>query len=341
MDTKYIYGFIEEKTGAPAICSYEGIYTIPYKDICAVVSDSQFVDYAALPKNEVARYLLRHQQVIEKVMAAHAIIPVRLGTYAFHRREVEEILSRGYKKIKDIFKQIENKIEIDLAATWSDLGAVIREVAGEEEIGQFKQTLLNKKEGVTADDQMKIGVMVQNHLKQKRNKYALEIQTCLSGISELIKVHDLMDDNMVMNSAFLINWDKQISFETTIEELNTRFEDKLNFRCVGPLPPYSFYTLEIKKMQSEEIEWAKKKLGLNGFTNRNDIKKAYYRQAFISHPDQNPDTPHIENEFSDVARAYSILVDCCLAAEQTDQEDSCSFNGGEFKENAILVKVRE
>ncbi|MDO9027528.1 MAG: GvpL/GvpF family gas vesicle protein, partial [Candidatus Roizmanbacteria bacterium] len=185
------------------ITTCEEVYTISYQDISAVVSDSQFVDYTTFPKNQVARYLLRHQQVIEKIIDTYTIIPMRMGTYALNKEEVEEILSKGYKTFKDIFKKVVNKIEVDVVATWSDFSSVLREVSEEGEIKEFKQTILNKKEGITVDDQIKIGVMVNNHLNEKREKYAFEIQTSLVEAGEGIKVHELMNDKMVVNTAFL------------------------------------------------------------------------------------------------------------------------------------------
>lgn len=348
MECKYIYGIIEaseEKLfDLCGFAAYEevyphtkdfgvGVYTIPYQDISAVVSGSPFLDYTTLPKNQVAKYLLAHQQVIEGVMDSYTIIPMRLGTFADNDEEVKEILTKGYSTIKNIFEGIKESREIDVVATWSDFSSVLREVSEEGEIKEFKQTILNKKEGVTVDDQMKIGVMVKNHLNQKREKYALEIQTSLNKVSESIKVHELMDDKMVINTAFLISKDKQKDFDRKVEELNTKFAEKLNFRCVGPLPPYSFYTLEIKKMQFEEIERARKRLGLNDFVSKDKIKKAYQRLAFSFHPDKNPNTPGIEKEFDEVTKAYNLLWEYC-------QKDSCSFKEDGFKKNAILVRLR-
>ena len=351
---KYIYGIIDsntEKSFSPClpteasaqvsgITTHEEVYAISYQDISAVVSDSQFVDFTTFPKNQVARYLLRHQQVIEKIMDTHTIIPMRLGTFANNNEEIKEILTKGYSTIKNIFEGIKESREIDVAATWSDFSSVLREVSEEGEIKEFKQTILNKKEGVTVDDQIKIGVMVKNQLNEKREKYALEIQTSLNKVSESIKVHEPMDDKMVINTAFLISKNKQKDFDRKVEELNTKFAEKLNFRCVGPLPPYSFYTLEIKKMQFEELQWARKKLDLNGFTSKEDVKKAYQMLAFSSHPDRNPNIPDIEKKFDEVNKAYRVLWEYCQAAEQAGQGDGCSFNEEEFKKNAILVKVK-
>ncbi len=332
-----------------------GVYTIAYQDISALVGGSEIVDYTHMRKDILARLLIGHQTVIERVMTAQTtIIPMRLGTFAQDETEVRDILSKGYNLIKEIFERISDKIEIDVVASWSDFNSIIKEAGEEKEIKEFKEKLLSNPKGITVDDQMKIGFMVKEALERKREVYSQEIQTALKSVSQAFKIHELMDDKMVVNIAFLIDKARREDFDKKVEELNAKFNEKLNFRCVGPLPSYSFYTLEIKTVKNEEIDWAKKKLGiLNDITSKDELKKAYQRQAFSTHPDKNPNNPCAEKEFDEVNKAYKILADYCVALEQanpvrdekslhgTNQQDKIPFDREMFKENAILVRVRE
>jgi hypothetical protein len=206
------------------------------------------------------------------------------------------------------------------------------------EIKQLKQSFLGKKGGVTIDDQMKVGVLVKKHLDKKKEMFADQIQITLGQIAEDFRMHDLMDDKMVFNSAFFINRDRQKEFEQKVDQLNDEFEDKLNFRCVGPLPPYSFYTLEVKKPQFEEIDWARKKLGLkDDFITAVEIKKAHRRSALTCHPDKNQDTPDIERKFDEMTRAYKVLLDYYRACNQSEHNEGCRLNEEAFEKNAVLV----
>ena len=320
-------------------------YTISFRDISAVVSDAEIVDYTRMPKDALARMLLKHQEVIEKIMAESAtggIIPMKLGTFADNDNEVREILTKGYRTIKDIFGRAKNCIEIDVVATLNDFNSFLQEVSQEDEIKQLKQSLLSKKEVVTVDDQMKVGVLVKKYLDKKREEYANQIQSALNEIAQNFKAHDLMDDKMVLNAAFLMDQTERKDFEQKVAQLNNKFEEKLNFRCVGPLPPYSFYTLGVKKAQFEEVDWARKKLGLtNNFITASDIKKAHRRLALTCHPDKNPDTPGIEKKFDDMTRAYKILLDYYRASNPTPETDGCCFNEQAFEKNAVLVTTAE
>jgi len=359
---KYIYGVInsdrEEFFDMGQIASFEDIYpfgnttevsesrkvsnqayTISFQDISAVVSDSEVVDYSYMPKDTLARLLVSHQQLIEKVMTKHTIIPMRLGTFAGSVEEVREILSKGYKTIKDILARSENCIEMDVVTTLNDFNSFLREEVSEaDEIKQFKQSLIGKKGGVTIDDQMRVGVLVKRHLDKKKAEYTDQIQNAISEIAQNFKAHDLMDDTMVLNTAFLMDKNKQKDFEQKLDHVNNEFEDKLNFRCVGPLPPYSFYTLEIKKPQFDEVNWAREKLGLkDDFITAIEIKKAHRKTAMTCHPDKNPNTPDIEQKFDEMTRAYRILLDYYRASNQAEQDEGCYLNEEAFEKNALLV----
>jgi hypothetical protein len=343
---KYIYGIIntnnQESFGLYGISACKEVHFIPYQDIAAVVKDAEIVNYTHMFKDVLARALVEHQKIIERVMGIGClIIPVRFGTFVMNEAEVKDILSKGYGLIKDIIPKISDKIEIDVVCTWSDFTSVIKEAGQVREIRAVKEKLLSNPEEITVDDQMRVGVMLKNVLDQMREGYTSKIQDTFKTLYINYIQHGLMDDKMVANIAFLINKTRQKEFYAKVEDLDNEFAGKLNFRCVGPLPSYSFFTLEIKKMQFNDVDWARKKLRiLNDPVTKNEIKRAYQRQAFSFHPDKNPDKPGIEREFEEIKKSYNILLDYAKSCAQVGKE-SLYFNEDEFKKNAVLVKVRE
>jgi len=334
MSGKYIYGIINSGEQILRTNDEFGIYTIPYEDVSAVVSDSEVTDYVHLPSNIVAQNLIRHQVTIEKIMKDFNIIPMRLGTYLLSEDEVAQALSKGKALIKKVFNKIRNRIEMDVTASWSDINMMIKEIAEEGEIKTFRQALLDKKEGVTTDEQIKIGFLIKSYLSKRKMEYARIILDAVKAVSESHKSYESTDDAIVISLACLINKDMQPYFETKLEELSGKFEDKVKFRCVGPLPVYSFYTLEVKKMKYEDIASAAKKLDLRDFATKDDIKKAYKNCAFMNHPDRQADTKKAEMEYNEITEAYRLLSEYC-------ENDSCFFNEEEVSRNAISIKVRE
>jgi hypothetical protein len=341
---KYIYGIMNSNTHChltipKTLLSDQSelssvAYAIPHQDLSALVRDSNGDGSLPMSKEILARLLISHQMVIEKVMAAGVtVIPMKLGTYAQDDKEVDAILNEGYPLMKEIMEKIVDKIEIDVVATWSHFPTIVKEAGEQREIKEFKEMCLNQPGGATVDNRMKIGHMIKRTLDENRAGVSLDIMGRLKAISEDIRIHELMDDSMVMNVAFLIARTRQKDFEEKVEEINKIMQEKLNFRCIGPLPSYSFYTIEVNKFQFVEIEWARRKLGLHKETaSRCEIRDAHKNMAYLSHPDRNADAPGMEKEFDEITRAYNLLSEYC-------RKDSCSFKKAGFPQNAFITKV--
>jgi len=336
IEGRYIYGFVRksehENIGAVGIDQGE-VYTFPYEDIAAVVSDLSFLQFDALPKETLLRNLAVYQAVIENVMKSHSIIPVKFGTTVQGQEELKIILKKGYGQINTNLKETENKIELDVAALWSDPEAVLKEIGAEEEIKKLKEEAASKAADELFEIKISLGKMVKETLDKKRDKCASEILDILKKEAETYRAHEVMDDSMIINSAFLIRKDNQKTFELKVDQLDKRFKSAINFRIIGPLPPYSFNTLEIKKAEFGEINEARKMLELEEETRIFDIKEAYKELSKKFHPDKDPGCPEVQKRFEKINMAYHMLSDYC-------QEDLCSFREADVR-GWIVVRSLE
>ena len=264
----------------------------------------------------------------------------RSGTYVLNEGEVMQVLTSGYRVFQDIFGMIENRIEIDVAASWTDMNAVIKEISEEEEVRALKQSLLDKKEGITVDDQMKMGSLIESHMDRKKDECVHTIRDSLKGLGRNTKEYAPNNDAGILNAAFLIDNGRRISFEEKLDELSNGFGGRVHFKCIGPLPPYSFYVLEVIKFRYEEIDQARKKLGLNEFETKDEIKRAHRRCASAYHPDRqfglqsDAGKAEAEMEYDEIAKAYKLLSIFC-------QQESCSMKEEDFAGNSIIVRIRE
>jgi Gas vesicle synthesis protein GvpL/GvpF/DnaJ domain len=339
VEAKYIFGIIdtaeEESFRIGGVNAYEEVFAIPYKDISLVVSDSQFIDYKNLPRDHAARYLITHQQTMERLMESYTIIPMKIGTYALNFGEIDKILSKGYPLFKDVFERINNKIEIEVVAIWSDLTSIIRKIGESEDINRLKENLMSGPQGVSMEDQQEVGRLIKYALDKKRKGLASEIENELGKLSIDLRTHDLMNDMMILNTAFLIDKSQKTDFEKRLDSLNTLYNEKIHFKCIGPLPLYSFFTAEVKKMSSEEIVWARGKLGIdNRVTCDADVIKASYRRkACLYHPDRNAGNAEANRQFDEIFRAYKSLLEYI-------QGNGNSLSEQEYDSDDIIVKVR-
>jgi hypothetical protein len=286
--------------------------------------------------------LINHQKTIEDLVVKgfEMIIPMRLGTIVGSTKEVIKILSNGHDLFIDTLNKILYLTEMDITACWADFQGILTEIAQHPEIVEMKDSILNKTDTLLHVDQIAVGMLVQSKLKEKNSKVELDILEALSSSSADIKTHEVMNDQMVTNSAFLINKNKLEQFELVIEKLDEKFNGLLNFKIIGPLPCYSFFTSEVKELNPDHVIEAKKELELNEETSELDIKRAYLEKAKKIHPDAIPINGENKN-FSTINKAYHTVLDYSLAARQSSKDEYISLAKEKVIENLILVKIRE
>lgn len=340
----YIYGIIPNFYSAEMFRSLvnTGIYTIAYQNISAIVSDRENVSFDFLDREALGHLLVDHQKTIEDLTwkGFNMLIPMQLGTMVNSKAEVFKILANGHDLIVDTLNKIEHLTEIDLAVNWADFSATIKEAAAHPDIVALKENIMNKGDAVTQVDQVSIGMLLEEKLKEKNTTVELDILNALSAYCVDIKMHEVMNDQMISNSAYLINRNKIEKFEGVLDRLDEDYKGKLNFKMVGPLPCYSFYTIEVKELNPENVSQAKKELGLSETSSESEIKRAYQEKAKEFHPDVNQASGSVDR-FNRIQKAYQTLLEYLEAANLASRENAYSITNEKAIENLILVKIKE
>ena len=318
---KYIYGFVStnepKNLGSIGIDQGE-VYTLPYQDIAAIVSHLPYTQFDSLPRETLLRNLTIYQSVLEEVIKYQNIIPIKFGTVVEGDEVIQRVLEKGYDQIHANLRETENKIELDVVALWADLDTVLKETGEEEEIKELKEKAASEPGNKVFEIKIKVGKRVKELLDNKRETYRAEILDGLLPTAEEHCFHDLMDDSIIMNVAFLIQKDREHTLDEQIAELDRAYENRVNFRIIGPLPPYSFRTFEIKRVDYAEIDEARRTLGLEEETTIQEIREAYWQLTKKFHPDKLSGELNAPKRFEKISNAYKLVNEYC-------KEDSCSF----------------
>lgn len=300
----YIYGIIEEK-GNKSLeqigIDKSSVYTIPFQDIAAVVSNAP---------SQICQLTLEnaktHENVIRKVMEERAIIPMSFGMVATNGSYVEKILSIGYEVFKAVLDKIKNKVQIDVRVLW-DKNKIYLDILNEDENIRELARKVDKSE----EDKIELGKLVNQALDRKREFYISELKNILADFSEPPKENKLTDERMIMNLSCLVDRVKEQEFYDRINEKERSYEGKLQVIAVGPLPPYNFTKLELKKLDFNLIDSARKILGLNEEITLEELEESHRSLAYRHHPDHNPNDAFAEQQFKKVQRAYALLANYC------------------------------
>jgi hypothetical protein len=107
---KYFYCVMpcsEEKSFGQIGMNDEGVYTITYRDISAVVSDSPITDYEMTEDN-----VRRHEAVLRQLMECHTVVPVEFGTTIKNEKILERLLTKAYESTRECLRLVDTMVEL-------------------------------------------------------------------------------------------------------------------------------------------------------------------------------------------------------------------------------------
>jgi hypothetical protein len=314
MYDKYIYGIIDgsndtalDITGLGGVGS---VCTRSHQGVACVFSHYFGIEFSSMSKEEVVRGLLAHQVVVEHVMKKHTVLPVKFGTVLATSDEVQELLSRGRQQFVDTLGWIHDKVEVEVAATW-DTEQVLREISTESEIMRAKDVTASGPGQRSLEKRIHLGQMVKASMDRRRDSYWERMISFLKPVAVDVQPNALVSDEMVMNVAFLVERANQEEFDSRVRQLNDLFHDQINFRIIGPLPPYSFATVEVTRLSPEKIEEARQLLGLGENTSEAEVRRAYRHLAAETHPDRKPGDEMAKVQFAKLRQASDFVIAYC------------------------------
>lgn len=330
MPRAYVYAIVraarDEELALAGVDGLHLVRVVARGGVGCVVSDYEDDDPAALPREETVRRLLAHQRVVERVMQRTTVLPVRFGTVLGDHAEVEAVLQQGAHRLERALEAIEGKVEIEVAATW-ELARALERVSGDEAVLALKASWSTGRQP-TFEQRVQLGRVVKECLDRMRDSYrARMIEVLRPSVLDAVS-NVLVTDDLVMNVAFLVERDRQEEFDARVHQLDALFDHEITFRVIGPLPPYSFCTVELQRLSHDEIRAAARTLRLDAPSSAGAVRRAYRRlaateQRKLHHLGVDPQA--IQVQLHRLRRASEVLLRACgveagLASEGASAE---------------------
>jgi hypothetical protein len=217
------------------------VYTVHFKDLAAVVSDTPIRIYDPTREN-----VLAHELVNETVMREHTVIPMSFGTIFRTRDDIFELLKSTYRAFDDVLDKMRDKIEFGLKVLWDRERVVARLEEEDEEIHRLKQEITGNEQGSTYFARMQLGRLVESALEEAANAYVLDIHQSLKPYAIASRSNKPIGDRMILNAAYLVERQREQEFDEAVKSLSRKYEDVLSFKYTGPWPPYNFVNIKLK-----------------------------------------------------------------------------------------------
>lgn len=286
------------------------MYTINHGALAAFVSPAERSTFLQLDRITALEHLHAHQQVIENVQRDFAVLPVKFGTVLAGESQVERLLEQHAGRFGTALERLGARQQVEVVVLWDPM-LVFQQLAATPEIAMLKAHAAQPHEDTIAA-RAGLGQVVKAAFDRRRLALSEQLLAPLRALTPRVISNSLMDDRMVLNVALLLDAAERDALDHCLDALDERFSGEdggvpLHFRCVGPLPPYSFASVEIQLPDASQIDAARQLLDLPLATTAAAIRQSYRALAGRLHPDHNPHDPDAAIRMAALAEAAQLL----------------------------------
>ena len=194
---------------------------------------------------QTRRNMVAHTSVLERVIARTDVLPVRFGTVAPDPAVLARCIAANAASFHNAFRDINGRVELGLKASWRD-GVVFAEIiAADHELCRLRDRLRSRPATETYYERVELGRRVEAALADRRLAETTAIIAELTPLAERDVELRTLDEDMVLNRAFLVRRENEASFDTRLQAITERFSARMSFRYIGPIPPYNFVRLQV------------------------------------------------------------------------------------------------
>jgi hypothetical protein len=218
-----------------------------YEELVAVVSDTAHFHFDIERES-----LMAHHHALEALMKLGDILPVAYGTVADTDEAVTQSLLAGSADVlRANLEYVRGRIELSLRVMWKQ-DQLFQEIVDEFiEIRRLRDQVAHLPEDAGYNERIELGRMTSEAVQWKRETARDELLAVLTPICVDLQLGADSGDSMIMNGSFLVDKDRESEFDEAVQEIGRRFQDRMIFRYVGPLPPASFVSVSIPESAAQ------------------------------------------------------------------------------------------
>ena len=248
----YVYCIVdggqEAKLGPIGIDGRE-VYSMPYRDVCAVVHDCPAEPYQSTDPQVVEGWVMAHQRVVDAAWERWGtVLPLAFDTIVRRRGEgepqedIRKWLADEYEGLRRKIETVRGKAEYGVQVFWEPQ-VVARDIAANsEEIRKLEEETRSKPRGTVYLLRQKVESALRREMETRAS-------ACFRDFYERIKQHvcDIRlertrkvtgDRQMIMNLSCLVCRETSSELGKELEGIDRM--DGFSVRFTGPWPPYSF-----------------------------------------------------------------------------------------------------
>ncbi len=254
MEAKYLYCIVSsgEKVSLGKIGLDEAeVYTIPVKDISAIVHSCQPEPYQTEDRKRAEEWILVHAHVIDQstnmfgtVLPFSFDVIVRGGDQA-----VEEWLSRNYENLRSGLERVREKSEYIIQIFYDYDCLAERVLIGDSQIEELKEKIVKAGKGRAYLLQRNLDLRAKDLVSSEVNRLSQEFGVKIKDLAEELRVETrastppekYRDKKRLASLSCLVAQDKVAALGEALDDINNRKGFAVRF--TGPWAPFNFVNI--------------------------------------------------------------------------------------------------
>lgn len=252
---RYLYSIIN--SGAELSLGDIGIddnrvYTIPYKDIAAVVHSCQAKPYETKDNEKAKEWIFTHNYVTDQATKKFGtVLPFSFDAIVRGNDDtIKDWLSKSYEKLKQELERVKDKAEYSVQI-FCDQGKLVEKIVrSDQELEGLKEKIEKMPKGAAYLFQRRFELKIKDAISAEISKLAGEFGSKIRKHVEEMKVEEKIsqvpgkykDKKLIVTLSCLVHKDRVERLGEVLDEINKR--EGFAVRFTGPWAPFSFVQLK-------------------------------------------------------------------------------------------------
>ena len=226
------------------------VYSIPYKDLCAVIHNCPATPYESEDKEIVKEWVIAHQKVVDAAWEKlGTLIPIGFDTIIQGNAAVEpeenmkKWLGDDYDNLKAKIEKVRDRAEYGVQLFW-DRKTIAKKVSDESpEIKALNEEIKSKPKGIAYMYRQKLEALLKKEIEERADRYFKEFYGKITPHVDDVHVEKTKktedeDKQMLLNLSCLLPKEGSKGLGEELEKIEAL--EGFSVRYTGPWPPYSF-----------------------------------------------------------------------------------------------------
>jgi hypothetical protein len=231
----YVYGVVPAGERLPDVLTGvagASVRTVEEGGLAALVSD---LDAESLT---VARELRAHWSVLEEVSRDATVLPVRFGTVMESDDAVRErLLGADRERLRAMLSELTGRVQLSVKGDYEEEPLLRTVMRATPEIAALRERVRTLPEAAGHYERIRLGELVAGAVARQREA---DTEFVLERLRPLSVAASVEPTEGAMHVAFLVARDDVATFDAGLGPVAEALAERMQVRCVGPLPPYSF-----------------------------------------------------------------------------------------------------